>query len=116
MSLNWEWTDKMGEVLYEDGHTDVLYQGNALMIAVNHYTVADGSEYYLLSWFAADKEHLRNLLGLSKTDKTNYLAQWGVKSLRLNTRYKSVPTILTELAKSHTTVTIELFYEKEETT
>ena len=113
MSLNWEWKDKMGEVLYEDGHTDVLYQGNALMIAVNHYEVADGSEYYQLAWFAADKTHLRNLLGLAKEDKTNYLTHWGVKSLRLNTRYKSVPAIVSEIAKARSPITIELYREEE---
>ena len=108
MSLNWQWSDKMGEVLYEDGHTDNLYQGNALMIAVNEQ---DGK--YMLTWFASDKAHLRNLIGLSKTDKTNYLSHWGVKTLRLNTRYKSIPTIVSELAKAKTDVTTEFFYEKE---
>lgn len=108
MSLNWQWSDKMGEVLYEDGHTDNLYQGNAFMIAVYH----DG-DMYNLTWFVADKEHLKNLLGLGKHDKTNYLKHWGVKSLRLNTRYKSVPAIVSELAKAKTDITIELFYEKE---
>ena len=113
MSLNWEWTDKMGEVTYEDGHTDVLYQGNALMIAVNHYETADGSKYYQLAWFAADKDHLKNLLGFSKNDKTNYLSHWGVKSLRLNTGYKSVPKIVEALTKAKTDITIELYQEKE---
>ena len=107
MSLNWQWNDKMGEVLYEDGHTDTLYQGNALMIAVYH-----NENMYNLTWFVADKEHFKNLLGLSKTDKTNYLKHWGVKSLRLNTRYKSVPAIVSELAKAKSPITIELFYEE----
>ena len=113
MSLNWQWSDKMGEVVYEDGHTDTLYQGNALMISVNHYEVADGSKYYQLAWFVSDKEHLKNLLGLGKTDKTNYLPVWGVKSLRLNTRYKSVPEIVKALAKAKTNISIEMYYEEE---
>lgn len=114
MSLNWQWYDKMGEVIYDDGHTDTLYQGNALMIAVYHYETADGSKYYQLTWFASDKEHLKNLLGLGKTDKTNYLAHHGVKSLRLNTRYKSVPKIVETLAKAKTNITIELYFSEED--
>ena len=42
MSLNWEWTDKMGEVIYTDDCYDPnhpyqtnIYQGNALMIWCN---------------------------------------------------------------------------------
>ena len=114
MSLNWQWSDKMGEVIYDDGHTDTLYQGNALMIAVNLHDMEDGSTRYLLSWFVSDKEHLKNLLGLGKTDKTNYLTHWGVKSLRLNTRYKSVPKIVETLAKAKTNITIELYFSEEE--
>ena len=41
MSLNWEWTDKMGEVIYEDDrydpehpYTTNIYQGNALITSL----------------------------------------------------------------------------------
>ena len=44
MSLNWEWTDKMGEVIYEDDcykpehrYVTNIYQGNALMIWCNEW-------------------------------------------------------------------------------
>lgn len=42
MSLNWQWTDKMGEVIFQDCDTEHpfktnIYQGNALMIWVNEF-------------------------------------------------------------------------------
>ena len=40
MSLNWQWADKMGEVIFQDYDPEhpfktSIYQGNALMIWVN---------------------------------------------------------------------------------
>lgn len=113
MSLNWQWSDKMGEVVYENGHTAALYQGNALMIAVNEFE----DDTYSLAWFAADKEHLRNMIGLNAKkgydgclDDDGKL--YGIKTFRLNTRYKSVPQIVSDLAKAHVSVGIELYHEE----
>ena len=119
MSLNWNWNDKMGEVIYEEYHPDhpyktSIYQGNALMIWCNEFP----DETYSLGNFAADLEHLKNMLGLNAKKgygSENLFNDYGIKTIRLNTRYKSVPKILDALAKAHTNITVELYYEEEVT-
>lgn len=120
MSLNWQWNDKMGEVIYKDGYinpnhpfTTDIYEGNALMIWVNHLP----DDMYSLGNFCADMEHFRNMLGLNAKkgySKDNLFNNWckDIEVIRLNTKYKSVPKIVAEFAKAHTNVTIELYYEE----
>ena len=106
MALHWEWKDKMGEVIYEDGHKDNLYKGNAYMIAVYE----SGNEYQL-TWFASGKDHMRNMLGLTKDYKgENVVEHWGIRAIRLNTRYKDVPTIVSDFAKAKMKLNVELYY------
>ena len=117
MSLNWQWTDKMGEVIFQNCDTERpfktnIYQGNALMIWVNEFP--EGT--YSVGSFFCDQEHLRNMLGLNAKKgygSENLLNTWKVKTIRLNTRYKSVPKILSDLAKAKTNVSIELYEEPE---
>ena len=126
MSLNWEWTDKMGEVIYTDDCYDPnhpyatnIYQGNALMIWVNEWA-NDPSDptagtSYSLGNFCADIDHLRNMLGLNAKkgySTENLFNGYNIKLLRLNTKYKYVPKIVAELAKAHTNIAIELYYEE----
>lgn len=129
MSLNWNWNDKMGEVIYEPscytpGHPfqTNIYQGNALMIWCNEWAtdpacpLTPDNTSYSLSCFCANMEHFRNMLGLNAKNgySTEYLFNsYHIKTIRLNTRYKSVPKIVAELAKAHTNVNIELYYEEE---
>ena len=119
MALNWNWEDKMGEVIFADDqyHPDhpyktSIYQGNALMIWCNEFP----NDTYSLSCFFADMEHLKNFLGLNAKKgygSENLLDDGRVKTIRLNTRYKSVPKILEALAKARTKVAIELYYEED---
>lgn len=125
MSLNWSWTDKMGEVIHTDdmytpGHPYVcnIYQGNALMIWVNEWANdpndPTAGTSYSLGNFCADIDHLRNMLGLNAKkgySTENLFNGYHIKLLRLNTAYKSVPKIVAELAKAHTNIAIELYYE-----
>ena len=125
MSLNWEWTDKMGEVIYEDDRYDPdhpyvtnIYQGNALMIWCNEWANdpndPTAGTSYSLGNFCADIDHLRNMLGLNAKkgySTENLFNGYHIKLLRLNTAYKSVPKIVAELAKAHTNIAIELYYE-----
>ena len=119
MSLNWQWSDKMGEVIFNDDqyrpehpYTTSIYQGNALMIWCNHFP----DDTYSVGNFFVDMEHFKNALGLNAKKgycKENILNTYGdVKLLRLNTRYKNVPKIVDLLAKAHTNITIELYYEE----
>ena len=123
MSLNWEWTDKMGDVIYEDdrytpGHPyqTNIYQGNALMIWCNEWendpNDPTAGTSYSLGNFCIDIEHFRNMLGLNAKkgySTENLFNGYNIKLLRLNTRYKSVPKIV---AKAHTNIAIELYYEE----
>ena len=125
MSLNWEWTDKMGEVIYTDDcykpdhpYVTNIYQGNALMIWCNEWANdpndPTAGTSYSLGNFCADMEHLRNMLGLHANkgySTENLFNSYHIKLLRLNTRYKSVPKIVAEFAKAHTNIEIELYYE-----
>lgn len=120
MSLNWNWNDKMGEVIYNDAIPNPhncatnIYEGNALMIWVCENPM---DNTYTLTNFAADMEHFRNMLGLHANkgySDTNLFNEWceDIKVIRLNTKYKSVPKIVAEFARAKTNVTIELYYEE----
>ena len=125
MSLNWQWNDKMGEVIYNPipatsaeatprprPYVTNIYQGNALMIWVNE---DPEGKTYSLNNFCADMEHFKNMLGLNAKkgySDTNLFDEWckDVQVIRLNTRYKSVPKIVEAFARAKTPVTIELYY------
>lgn len=121
MSLNWQWSDKMGEVIFNDDQYDPehpyvtnIYEGNALMIWVNEFTE---SKTYTLCNFFADMDHMKNFLGMNAKKgygSENHLNDGRIKTLRLNTRYKSVPKIVETLAKAKTNITIELYFSDEE--
>lgn len=108
MALRWDWNDKMGEIIHENGARINLYQGNAYMIGI----VDLPEDQYQLAYFAADKEHLKNMLGLNKgTD--NIIKGWGIKTIRLNLKYKTVPDIIALLCKAG--LELEIITYKEET-
>ena len=110
MALRWDWTDKMGECIYKDGTKVNLYQGNCLTIAVMEHE----NDTYNLCWFFADERHMRAILGLTKGDD-NIMKDWGIKRLRLDTRYKSVPEIVSTFAKAKMEIEIELYTGEEAT-
>lgn len=127
MSLNWNWDDKMGEVIYTEdkytpGHHYVtnIYQGNALMIWCNEWAtdpekpMTPDNTSYSLGNFCADMQHLNNMLGLNASNgfsSENLFNDYSIKLLRLNTAYKSVAKIVEAFAKAHTNIAIELYYE-----
>ena len=103
MSLNWKWEDKMGTCTYENGQKNNLYRGNAFTIAVY-----EDSEYYNLVWFAADENHMKNMLGLNKGYE-NIMKNWGITELELNTEYKETVKIVNLMAKAKMKITIKLY-------
>lgn len=109
MALNWEWSDKMGEAIGTayNGEERVcnLYKGNAYMISV--YEDAETNTYNV-SWFACDKDHLKNILGLS-AGHSNVFKDFGIKKIRLDTSYKHVPTIVNMIARAKFPIEIELY-------
>lgn len=119
MSLNWDWKDKLGELVITDGNREWnidVYAGNALAIFVYNYTDEQGEKMYQLHNFFADREHLKNMLGMGKGsykhEKLEYFSDW--RHLKLNTAYKRTADIVQLLAKAHVDVTIELYYDPNE--
>lgn len=109
MAIQWKWDDKMGECIYKDGTKVNLYQGNCLTIAVNEHD--NGT--YSLSWFFADEYHMKNILGLAE-DHINIMKDWGIKKIRFDTRYKSVPKIVSAFARAKMEIEIELYVGEKE--
>lgn len=65
MALNWQWSGKVGEAIYESGYTQHLYEGNAVLIALNEWAEG-GTEKYSMGWFFVDLEHAKRMFGISK--------------------------------------------------
>ena len=76
MALNWNWDNKIGELLIRQGEKEFtisIYQGNALAIFIHEYVNSEGQEVYSMYNFFCDKEHLKNCT----KDKTwNYAEEW----------------------------------------
>lgn len=104
MSLNWKWTDKMGEVdvLRKDcdPFTLNIYKGNAYAIFVYECKDGNGTDCYTVHEFWASKEHMQNCLGTSKGYNDNIQDDGSWTEIRLNTKYKHVPDIVKEIAKA----------------
>ena len=70
MALNWQWSEKCGEMLFrgEEGneYTLSLYEGNAFLIMLYEYKDEIGEDYYDMWSFWVDEAHAKNCLGLSK--------------------------------------------------
>lgn len=111
MSINWNWTDKMGEVTDNRGYTANLYRGNCFMIAVNEFQ-KDGKDLYSLAWFFADETHMKNCLGLTKGYEEESYKDFNWESFKLNTKYKEVPKFISALCKANAEIKIELYKEE----
>ena len=76
MALNWNWDNKIGELLIRQGEKEFtinIYQGNALAIFIHEYVNSEGQEVYSMYNFFYDKEHFKNCT----KDKTwNYAEEW----------------------------------------
>ena len=76
MALNWNWDNKIGELLIRQGEKEFtinIYQGNALAIFIHEYVNNEGKEVYSMYNFFCDKEHFKNCT----KDKTwNYAEEW----------------------------------------
>ena len=74
MAIRWDWNEKCGEatlVQRHDGEDDKtftlsLYTGNCCLIFLHEFVDESGTEKYSLTNFWADKDHMKNCLGLNK--------------------------------------------------
>lgn len=75
MALHWDWKEKCGEITVVQMHEGEearefklgLYTGNACLIMLNEWE-ENGEKYWSMSSFWADKQHMKNCLGLNKKD------------------------------------------------
>ena len=87
MALTWKWDEKCGEMVVTDPlsnkeFTKNLYVGNAYLIMMSEWN-EDGTDKYALWSFWADKEHMKNCLGLSKKSGGNIYDNC-IKSISIN--------------------------------
>lgn len=109
MSLNWQWNDKIGKAVYNDGRVSNLYRGNAFCIAVNEWE-DNGSQLYCVAWFFCDESHAKNCLGLSK-GYDGCFGEFDIKELHLNTKYTETAKLAQMLAKAKVNISIVLYWE-----
>lgn len=121
MALNWNWSEKCGEAVIQQGEkewTVNLYKGNAFLIFIYQYE-KDGQEMYQLYSFWADKQHMKNCLGLNK--KEGYGGNMfdeddcKLKTIRINkAKYPYTKDLMQALVQAFDELTIELFTERAE--
>lgn len=124
MSLNWQWADKCGEVTLVQKHpeeedrefTISLYDGNCYLIMLHEYE-EKGENMYSLFGFFADKEHMKNCLGLNKKKgygeniyETPYNKFTKVKLNKKKCRY--FKDIVAAFAQAFDNIDIEIYSEE----
>lgn len=112
MALTWNWDKRMGTCTI-NGRELNLYKGNALCIAIDEKVDPENPDEYMLVWFASDKVHMRNMLGLSR-GHDNVMESWGITSMELDTNYKETGEIIQMLAKAKMEITITLYKGEED--
>lgn len=126
MALNWYWNEKCGEAVFRreiNGKakelTVNLYKGNAYLIFIYEYE-DDGKYMYNLQGFFCDRDHMKRMLGIDKTDKETYGHNIYNKSydkltkIRLNLNMlqtKQVNEIISAFTEAFDDITIELYKE-----
>lgn len=91
MAIRWDWKEKVGVAHIEQNgieYTFNLYQGNAFLIFLYEYLDAEQNQMYQMHMFFADKQHMNNILGLSKEYKGNNDLNTDGERLKSITIYK----------------------------
>lgn len=125
MSLNWLWSEKMGELIVEQDWDDKkrefnisLYEGNAFLIMLYEYRNDEGESMYNMWNFFVDKEHAKRCLGLAKNGegKKRNIFVGGfdtVKKIRLNkTKSRHFKDIVSFFSQAFDDIVIEVFSEE----
>lgn len=116
MSLNWNWSEKCGELIFEERGKEFkynLYKGNAYLIFVAEFE-EDGVERYTVASFWVDKAHAKRCLGLEKGTDNIYDNGWQkVKKFRINKKkHSKAAEIVGLLAKAFDEIDIEVYSEE----
>lgn len=123
MALHWQWDEKCGEATLvqtqEDG-TEAeyklgLYTGNACLIMLSEWE-ADGESMWNMFSFWADKDHMKNCLGLNKkqgyTDNMYATPYQKITKVKLNKKKcRYFKDIVAALAQAFDDLTIEVVSE-----
>ena len=116
MSLDWSWSEKCGEAVFEQRNKEFtvsLYQGNAYLIFIYEYE-EDGDKMYNLWTFWADKTHAKRCLGLEKGYENLYCD--GVdklKQIRINkAKFRKASELVGLLVKAFDELEIEIYSEQ----
>ena len=129
MSLNWNWNEKVGEIIFtqkidgvEKNYTSNLYNGNACLIMVYEYTDPESKvDRYSLTGFFADKVHMKRCLGIDKRYKQtlgknmygNRDSYEYVTKIRLNkAKCREVKDIVMAFYEAFDDITIEIYTEE----
>lgn len=123
MALEWKWSEKAGEVTFEElfdfqkrKFTYNLYVGNAYLITIREWKDGDGKDKYELVSFFLDKNHMKNCLGLNPKEgycENHYDNDYHkLTAIRLNRRYcKKANEIAGLLLKAFDTIDISVYDE-----
>ena len=123
MALHWSWSDNCGEITVRSSfpgeepqeHTVRLYDGNALLIMINEFKDEDtGENLYALYNFFADKQHMKNCLGLNKkngyADNMFQTDHQTITKIRLDkSKCRGWKDIVTAFAQAFDDIVIELY-------
>lgn len=106
MALHWNWEECMGTCTDKNGNRVKLYRGNAFMIAIHE---DDETNTYQLVWFFADRNHMKNCLGLNKGEPPcSFVNEW--KHFHLNSYYNESFEFAKAVAKAKLETMITLEY------
>ena len=127
MSVNWNWSDKCGEITLVQMHpgeednefTITLYNGNCFLVMLHEFKDAEtGEDMYDFFGFFSDKEHAKNCLGLNKKkgyDNNIYCTPYQkFTKLRVNKKKcRYTKDMVTLFAEAFDDITIEVYSEEE---
>ena len=123
MSLNWSWSEKCGEAVFEQNFngtkefTVSLYQGNAFLIFLYEFKDSEtGEGMYNMYSFWADEGHAKRCLALTKNGdgvKYNIYSERDVlKKIRLNkSKCHELTKIVGLLVRAFDDLVIEIYSE-----
>ena len=122
MSVNWNWSEKCGEVTLKQMHpkeadrefTISLYNGNCMIVMLHEFKDREtGEDMYNFFSFFSDKDHAKNCLGLSKGTNnifdTDYQKFTKVRLNKKKCRY--FKDLVTLFAQAFDNITIEVYTE-----
>lgn len=120
MSLNWNWSDKVGTATLENRGKEYeisLYDGNAFLIELYEYN-EDGTDMYQLQGFFADKCHAKRCFGLEKGYETYGhnmydTDQYRWTKVRISKKYRYLKDLTAMLVQAFNNITIEVYNDGE---